>query len=292
MTIHCGEQPMLGLLSLPVSPLPSPSIAVVIVNGGAQYRVGAHRLFVRLARSLASQGHAVLRFDLPGQGDSPGTPTGFQDAAAYLGSAIDHLLQGQPDIRQVVLLGLCDGASASLLYLHETADPRINGLVLLNPWVHTEVSSAKTAVRHYYRQRLVMPEFWQKLLAGGVGLKAMRDLVGTMNRTRKRLPKQEGDFQTRMALGWKAYSGPILLLISDKDLTGQEFIQSAIESPAWEGALQHPGLAHYVLQQADHTFSPAAAARDVNALIGLWIQKALSHGEPVGGLGEQQGKGD
>lgn len=268
--------PMLGMLALPTEAAQSPVIGIVVVNGGAQYRAGAHRLFVKLARHLASQGHAVLRFDLPGQGDSPGEPVRFEQSAPCIRAAIDAMLQTQPGVRQIVLLGLCDGASASLLYLDETPDPRVTGLVLLNPWVHTDSSSAKTQVKHYYRQRLQMPEFWRKLLAGGVGLGAMRELLGTMTRSRRSKGLDNSSFQDRMARAWKRFPGALLLLISDKDLTGQEFIQTAMESPAWAGALQHPGLAHYVLQQADHTFSPSAAMRDLNALIGLWVSKTLA----------------
>lgn len=275
LVIQAPGANMLAMLTLPDDT--TPALGVIVVNGGAQYRVGAHRLFVKLARHLTSQGHAVLRFDLPGQGDSPGETVGFQQAAPHIGAAIDALRNAQPGLQMIVLLGLCDGASASLLYLHETSDPRVSGLVLLNPWVHTEASSARTQVKHYYRQRVLMPDFWQKLLAGGVGLGAMRELLGTMTRSRKGQRKDDGDFQARMAHAWKRFPGAILLLISDKDLTGQEFIQNAMETLTWEGALQHPGLAHYVLQQADHTFSPSAATRDLIALIGLWLQKTMAH---------------
>lgn len=275
LVIGTQNADMLGMLTLPDGT--APSVGVIVVNGGAQYRVGAHRLFVKLARHLACQGHAVLRFDLPGQGDSLGDAVGFQQAAPHIGAAINGLLSAQPGVQYIVLLGLCDGASASLLYLHETSDPRVSGLVLLNPWVHTEASSARTQVKHYYRQRVLMPDFWQKLLAGGVGLGAIRDLLGTMTRSRKGQRRDDGDFQARMAQAWRRFPGAILLLISDKDLTGQEFIQNAMEAPTWDGALQHPGLAHYVLQQADHTFSPSAATRDLNALIGLWLQKTMVH---------------
>lgn len=275
LVIGTQNADMLGMLTLPDGT--APSVGVIVVNGGAQYRVGAHRLFVKLARHLACQGHAVLRFDLPGQGDSLGDAVGFQQAAPHIGAAINAMLSAQPGVQYIVLLGLCDGASASLLYLHETSDPRVSGLVLLNPWVHTEASSARTQVKHYYRQRVLMPDFWQKLLAGGVGLGAIRDLLGTMTRSRKGQRRDDGDFQARMAQAWRRFPGAILLLISDKDLTGQEFIQNAMEAPTWDGALQHPGLAHYVLQQADHTFSPSAATRDLNALIGLWLQKTMVH---------------
>ena len=43
--------------------------AVLMLNSGILHRVGACRLHVKLARSLASEGHTVLRFDFSGIGD-------------------------------------------------------------------------------------------------------------------------------------------------------------------------------------------------------------------------------
>lgn len=75
---------MLGILTLPAPGMPMRRIGVVVVVGGAQYRVGSHRQFVRLARRLAAAGHPVLRFDLPGMGDSPGEPVPFENTAPTL----------------------------------------------------------------------------------------------------------------------------------------------------------------------------------------------------------------
>ncbi|WP_310565101.1 hydrolase 1, exosortase A system-associated [Hydrogenophaga sp.] len=272
---------MLGVLHSPHT-VPS-GLGVVIVNGGAQYRAGAHRLFVQLARQMAEQGHAVLRFDFPGQGDSPGDSVGFEETAPHIGAAIDALHHHCPALEQTALLGLCDGASASLLYLHATNDPRVTHLALLNPWARSELVQARTQIRHYYRQRLFMPDFWRKLMAGGVGLRAVRELLGTMTRSRRSEPASSGNFQGRMAQAWKRFPGALLLLICDKDLTGLEFIQTAMEAAEWKGALQHPGLTHHVVQQADHTFSSAAATQDLNALIRLWVKKTLSEKPPLPG---------
>ena len=58
-----------GILSVPKV---KPRAAVIIVVGGPQYRVGSHRQFVLLARSLAEQGILALRFDYTGMGYKPG----------------------------------------------------------------------------------------------------------------------------------------------------------------------------------------------------------------------------
>lgn len=263
--------PMLGLLSMP--PESEPSTGVIIVNGGAQYRAGAHRLFVQLARHLATQGHAVLRFDLPGQGDSPGQPVSFEATAPHIGAAIDALRQHLPQLTNMALLGLCDGASASLLYLHARPDPSITHLILLNPWVRSEVSLAKAQIKHYYLQRLLMPDFWKKLLMGGVGWSALRELAQkTIQARRKPAPNREQGFQDRMAQAWHNFDGSILLLLSESDQTAQEFKAHTGHATPWRLWDQHKGLTVEALPQADHTCSPLPAKIALTHSIGRWMR--------------------
>ena len=46
----CGDATLLGIISVPDS---ADDTGVVVIVGGPQYRVGSHRQFVLLARSLA-----------------------------------------------------------------------------------------------------------------------------------------------------------------------------------------------------------------------------------------------
>lgn len=252
--------PMLGVLTSPGKGLHRSVTAMVIVNGGAQYRVGAHRLFVQLARHLASKGHAVLRFDLPGQGDSPGESVGFEDTAPHIGAAVDALHLHLPHVQNTALFGLCDGASASLLYLHAQPDPRISHLLLLNPWVRSEASLAKAQIQHYYRQRLLMPDFWKKLLKGGVGWAALRELAQKATLARQTPhDRLEPGFQDRMGMAVRAFKGELLVLLSESDQTAQEFQAHAERATHWRLWDQHPGLMVQTLPGADHTCSPLAA---------------------------------
>ena len=268
--------PMLGVLHRPADGVAVSGTGVLIVNGGAQYRAGAHRLFVQLARHLSAQGHAVLRFDFPGQGDSPGEPVSFENTAPQIGSAIDALHQHCPPLQRTVLLGLCDGASASLLYLHARPDRRVALLALLNPWVRSEATLARTQVKHYYRRRLFMPDFWQKLLAGDVGMAALREFCAKTVQALRAPTKANlaQSYQDRMAEAWLAFEGTLCVLLSAGDMTAQEFETHAQQAHAWRGWDKHPGLHIVHLTDADHTFSPFAtqtALRDyiliaVNAL--------------------------
>lgn len=268
---------MLGVLHRPCGTGNASGIGVVIVNGGAQYRGGAHRLFVQLGRHLAAQGHAVLRFDFPGQGDSPGQAVPFEATAPHIGEAINAMQQKLPALKKTVLLGLCDGASASLLYLHATPDTRVRDLILLNPWVHNETVQAQAQVKHYYRQRLLMPDFWLKLVRGGVGISALRELAEKLRHLRRSSRHGEStDFQSRMAQAWHAFGGRILLVLCESDLTAQEFLSLNRTSGPWASWDQHAALEQRVLPQADHTVSSDGAQAALFGCITTFLFNSLS----------------
>ena len=98
-----------------------------------------------MARALAAAGYPVLRFDVRGMGDSSGPLHDFLDQTPDVAAAIEALCR-EAGVQRVMLWGLCDGASAALLYLHERPDPRVAGLCLLNPWVRSAQSLARTQV--------------------------------------------------------------------------------------------------------------------------------------------------
>ena len=254
----CEGETLLGILAMPPT---LANIGVVVVVGGPQYRVGSHRQFVLLSRTLASAGYAVLRFDYRGMGDSEGGPRDFQSVSTDINCAINTLQAQVPSIQQVVLWGLCDGASAALLYWDATQDARVRGLCLLNPWVRSAASLASVQVKYYYAQRLMQKEFWLKLARGKVALKALPGLLQNIQLTLKDKPNASPrdatnqPFQQRMAAAWHDFPGPIFLLLSRNDFTAKEFLEYINTQPTWAGALRHPKLCRNDLDAADHTFS-------------------------------------
>lgn len=273
LLLPCAGETLLAILAQPPAGRACRGTGVVIVVGGPQYRAGSHRQFVALARALAAQGWPVLRLDVRGMGDSSGAQRGFEDIGADIGSAIDALCR-HAGVARVVLWGLCDGASAALLYLHERPDPRVAGLGLANPWVRSEASLARTHVRHYYRQRLREPEFWRKLLRGGVALNALRGLLANLRTARGTpAPAQQAVFQARMASAWRGFSGPIQLLLSGRDHTAQEFIEYSAADPAWAGLLDAAQVQRADMPGADHTFSAAADQQALEAAVATWLQQ-------------------
>lgn len=273
LAIPCGGETLLGVLSLPLSG--SSGVGVIVVVGGPQYRAGSHRQFVRLARMLAGRGHAVLRFDSRGMGDSTGALRPFDAITDDIEAAIAAFRSAAPMVHRVVLWGLCDAAAAALLYLHARPAADLAGLVLVNPWVRSSTTLAQTNLKHYYRARLLQADFWRKLLRGGIGASAVQDLWRNARQALTRgTPRDEGQerpFQERMALGLQGFDGAVLLITSERDLTAQEFLDHSAKDPAWQRALGRSQPVRCQIQGADHTCSDPASQRALEETTADWL---------------------
>ncbi|MBC7704407.1 MAG: hydrolase 1, exosortase A system-associated [Rhodoferax sp.] len=281
MSFPCQEESLLGVLSTPAEAANATGTAVVIVVGGPQYRAGSHRQFVLLARALAACGHAVLRFDFRGMGDSSGNQRSFEHLSMDIGAAITALCTACPGVGKVVLWGLCDGASAALMYLDDTGDERVGGLCLVNPWLRTDASLARTHLKHYYLQRLGQADFWRKLAGGGVALTAARGLLGAVRQTLSspRSTATTSDapqalpFQQRMSLAFRRFDGPMLVLLSEKDHTAQEFAGTTAADRTWRRAMARANVTKIKLANADHTLSDPVARGMLESTCADWLQR-------------------
>ena len=261
ISIEAAEHRLLGIMHF--AETPATDVGVVIVVGGPQYRTGSHRQFVLLARDLAGHGVPVLRFDYSGMGDSEGEARTFDAVAEDIAAAVDALAQHAPMARRIVLWGLCDGASAALMYA--PSDPRVAGLVLLNPWVRTESGLARSQLWTYYPRRLVSREFWQKIVRRPQALlKSVAGLAGTLLRSR-RAPSpgarvhgesaSDGHFLDRMLHAAERFEGDIAVLLSGNDITAGEFKAMMAAERRWRRAFGRPSVRISELPDANHTFS-------------------------------------
>lgn len=289
ITFACQDSTLLGILAAPSMGQPETNTAVVVVVGGPQYRAGAHRQFVQLARALAAAGHSVLRFDVRGMGDSQGQPAGFEGVSEDIAAAISALQAHAPQARGVALFGLCDGASAALLYMHDTRDTRVGAMCLLNPWVRTQATLARTHVRHYYLQRLGNRDFWRKLLAGGVGKRALTEFADAVRRSRRMsqpVPADSGGrrdvhFRDAMQEGCAIFGGPLLLVLSGDDLTAKEFADGVAADGTWRKLMARNGAQTVRLAGADHTLSTPVAQTAFEAAMIQWLYAQESKPNPT-----------
>jgi pimeloyl-ACP methyl ester carboxylesterase len=123
-----------GLIGTVCLPVGTPRAAVVLFNAGVIHRIGPHRLNVRLARRLAAEGIASIRFDLAGLGDSarPAGDKSFEEQAVADVRAAMDALGARCGLTTFTLFGFCSGAYHS--YAAAQADDRVSGLVLFDAY--------------------------------------------------------------------------------------------------------------------------------------------------------------
>lgn len=270
-----GDDALIGILHMAGA---DAGRGVLMVVGGPQYRVGGHRHYVKVARRLAASGVPVMRYDYRGIGDSTGTFHGFENLDDDIRAGIDVFVARVPTVKQVVLWGLCESASAIAMYAH--SDPRVAGVILVNPYVSTVGGKARTILRHYYMTRLLEKDFWKQLFLGRIFLgRSLRSLAQAVTRAavgssrpaevaldqdamasermlQIRPPDRDDpvSLPERMARGLEKFRGHVLFVISGDDLTAAEFL-AACDTRRWVDILARGMTARVDIAGADHTFS-------------------------------------
>lgn len=269
---------VMGDTSLGIVAIPEKlhTTAVLIVVGGPQYRIGSHRQFLLLSRTLAKAGYPTMRFDFRGMGDSTGELRNFEAVNQDIRAAIDALMTNCPQVERIVLWSLCDAASASLIYWDATRDDRVVGMVLLNPWVRSEASLAKTHIKHYYGQRLLQVDFWHRLLTGRFEVgRALAGLIGSVKKARQPhnglLEDETISFQKKMVRGLRSFQGQVLIVLSGNDLTAKEFIETVQSDPDWASCLKQANIQQADVPEADHTFSSINWRTQLENLTKQWV---------------------
>ncbi len=238
-------------------------VGLLIVSGGNEIRIGAHRGMARLAGALAAQSMPVFRFDRRGIGDSEGENAGFEGSAADIAAAVGAFRAGCPQLERLIAFGNCDAASA--LALHGVAG--IDALVLGNPWVveASEDAPPPAAVKAWYLQRLRDPKAWLGLLTGAVNL---RKLIGGLRRAAE--TAAPSSLAEQVARGIAGFSGPVTILIATHDGTAAAFADQ------WNGAAfarvrDRQDVRLVRLDSGSHSFAGAA---DHAALRGAILEMA------------------
>ncbi len=223
----------------------------VFVVGGTQTRVGPHRLYERLAARLAAAGHAVIRFDRRGVGDSPGEDDGYLAAAPGVAAAAAALRDAFPGLARIGGFGLCDGATA--LALHGRA-AGISRLVAANPWVvePTDDLPPAAAIRGYYARRLLDPAAWARLLRGGVDLGRLARGVA------RGATRDDATLAGRFARDLPADT---IVVLAEGDGTAQAF------EGAWRRVADAPAVEIVRVATTSHSFAGTA---DFEALAGAF----------------------
>ena len=222
---------------------------LLIVSGGNEIRIGAHRGMAKLAADIASAGHPVLRFDRRGIGDSEGENHEFESSGPDINSAIRAFLAESPQLRQIVAFGNCDAASS--LVLHEVVG--LKALVLANPWVieRRDEMPTSAAIRARYVERLKDPKAWAGLFKGAIDLKKLAK--GLFRITRH---QPQSGLALSVARGMAAFPGPVTVLLAARDGTAIAFADEW-EKSHFAAARARTDLSVIRLDSASHSFASA-----------------------------------
>jgi len=275
--IPCEGASLVGIINDPENS--SKTGVVIVVAGGPQYRVGAHRQFVTLARMLSTRNISSLRFDHRGTGDSGGEFRGFVDMYADIRSAIDSLCAEVPDLDNIVLWGECESATAIAFYAY--TDSRVQGLFMVNPWIRTEEGEAKTFLKHYYWNRLFEKEFWLKLKSGEFSINdSAKSFIRLLHSSRVKTKDSEVSgndelaklpLPERLEKSCKIYAGKIFTLTSGKDYIAQEFKDYISDSGVWQEMIGNKKMIFEDIIDSDHTFSRLEWREKLLNYTGEWI---------------------
>lgn len=191
---------------------------LLIVSGGNEIRIGAHRGMALLAQRLAARGIPVLRFDRRGIGDSTGTNGGFLTSGPDIGCAA-ATFSAEAGIERLVGFGNCDAATALALF---GAAAGIDRLILANPWVIEQQDDLPpaAAIRARYTEKLKDPREWLRLARGGVDL---RKLANGLAKVAQPQPERIDSLAQRLSAALSASRLDTTILLAARDNTAIAF---------------------------------------------------------------------
>ncbi len=165
-TVLIGESK--NLVGVVTNPLPEFEVqdrpAIILLNSGFLHRVGPNRVYVKLARKLAEDGFAVLRFDLSGIGDSrvPSDGQSFDESARVIKDvrdAMDYLSETR-GTDKFILIGLCSGGSNA--FRAACHDKRVIGINLIEGFAFPSSGYFASS----YSSSFLSLKSWWRLLTG------------------------------------------------------------------------------------------------------------------------------
>ncbi|NQX88208.1 MAG: hydrolase 1, exosortase A system-associated [Halioglobus sp.] len=266
----CGDDRLVGVATLPHV---EAEIGVIILVGGPQYRVGSHRQFTQLGRSLGEVGIPSFRFDFAGRGDSEGKARSFDQTHDDITAAVEAFCLAADSVSRIVLWGLCDAASSAMI--HAYRHPQISGMVLLNPWVHAGEYAPDVKLSYFYRPFLADSSRWRNTLAARKKIiPKLRELVRDgVALVENRSAAYDQPFVQQMFDGLRLFRHEVLIVLSAEDLTATEFRSLVSNNPEWTKLIAGPSIKTLTVNGADHTFSKAIWKEQVAQLTIEWISQ-------------------
>lgn len=211
---------------------------IILCHGFTGEKVGGSQFLLRIATALEAAGHAVVRFDFAGSGESEGsfetdtTMTGWQSDLRQ----VIRWTKERPAFRKSPLFLLGHSLGGCIVLLHEDEQIPIMGRIALAPVIFPESN---------FREIILGPELWAAAESGqtishfyGKSCSLQPDFVRDI-RTRQHAP----------LLASENYRDDVLLVHGSADAA-----VPVKGSEAFFEAYRGPKELH-ILDEADHNFS-------------------------------------
>jgi pimeloyl-ACP methyl ester carboxylesterase len=286
------DRPLFGILtSPPPGAAPADLPAIIMTNAGTVHRIGAHRLYVPMARKWAALGFHVFRIDLSGIGDSP-VAEGCEENLTYPRDGLDDaraamdFLTESTGIKRFVVTGLCSGGD--ITFQLGCREPRVASAIMINPrtfCVHDlgMVDSYQRA--RWYQASLLRTDSWKKLLRGDVNIaravrivapqikdvvvsrakRAMTNLLAVGRRSESAEDKALETDVPRCLRAMAERGVDTFLLVTEKD-PGVDYIDANYGRPM-SALASVPGFRRVDVKGTDHTFTAQWSQEHVGATI-------------------------
>jgi pimeloyl-ACP methyl ester carboxylesterase len=286
----------------------SPALGAILLNAGVIHRVGPSRLYVHLARALASAGCVAARFDHSGIGDSASRrdDVSFDVSSIQEARAAMDALQESRGIDRFLLIGLCSGAVTAF----DTAgvDPRVAGVVLINPqgfdqspeW--NDYIASRGDAQRYWKRSLFSATSWWKALTGRVDYKRLVGVLWRQASGPGRARETVTSVVTRVGAELQKLADRevrTLLVCSEGD-DGIEYMNVILQRDVRTmGSSAH--LAVDILPGADHSLTLLGSQKQVVEVVRNWasrfdLQKQRTMGQPAPAAGpatdKDEGEGE
>lgn len=286
LVFECQGERLVGILTKPKDPSESVTTALIALPaGGPQYRVGLARQLLQQASYLCERNIAVLRFDYRGIGDSEGEFQGFRSVEPDLRAAINELKLQLPGLKNVILWGGCNAASAIMILAHKL--PEINGIVVSNPFLGEHNLGQQAKLLHFY-SRIKQKSFWRKLLSGKYDLRLYLKSIISSSKEKSAIktkqsenvsspkPAENKPVKTLDAMldGMTKYPGHCLLLLSDRSIQSNEFKALLKSSKPWRKLFKRPNTSIVNVQNTDQNFSSLHSQQQLRQLTYDWIARS------------------
>jgi exosortase A-associated hydrolase 1 len=224
---------------------------LLIVSGGNEIRIGAHRGMAKLAGDIAAQGFPVFRFDRRGIGDSDGENGGFEGSGPDIAAAIAAFKAQCPHITRMVAFGNCDAASALVLHRPEGFD----AVILANPWTIEPSETGtppKAAIKSHYLNKLRDPKALLKLVTGGVNLRKLVGGLGAMTKT-----EAPSSLALRLGEAMSTLPHPARIILAERDGTAVAFA-AEWKLDHFAKARSRNDISLTTIDSSSHSFAEAA----------------------------------